>query len=172
MKYTALTLAAVASLGFGLFRQATVGVAGSTAEPYAVQSLGLTDTQYKKPVNNQLYTCGTLTVPAGTWRLSYRVMAFSSRPQSDTGTVSAFAQLTPNMQVPGRANFAQEMQTGGRVGGNSFRAIFTLSTQTVVTLYQDTTFTLGIYESEGNNWDSIQCLGGRSATIIRAEQIS
>lgn len=133
--------------------------------PLAREYVGTTDVKYDHPADKTPYPCGSLTVAAGTWRISYRVMAYSSRPQADLGTVSAFAQLAANgVSTP-------EFLTGGRAGGNLYRAIFTLSAERVVTLLARTTFTLSIFESEGNGWDTLQCLGGRSWTIIRAEAL-
>lgn len=158
-----LTLVAVAIVAPGRDQDAkATTLAGA---PLAREYRGTTDVKYKTPADNVRYPCGSLTVPPGSWRISYRVMAYSSRPPSDLGTVSAFAVLTaPGLPVP-------EFQTGGRAGGNLYRGVWTLAAERVVTLTDSTTFTLSLYQSEGGNWDSLQCLGERSNTIIRAEAL-
>ena len=139
--------------------------------PYAVEYRGMSDVKFKNPVNDVGYECGSLTVPAGAWRLSYRAMVYSSRPETDTGTVSAFAILVPTVPPDAAQADAALSRTGGRVGGNSFRAFWTLSTSFIVTLAKPATFHLLVYQSEGGNWDSLQCTGERSWTIIRAERL-
>lgn len=171
MKGTVVLLGAAA----GLWLLGVQSCGASTAQaikpapsvPLGVQYLGTTDTTFRQPANNTPYECGRLTVRPGVWRLSYRVMVYSSRPKDDTGTVSAFAYLA----APGIDGLVQDTTTGGRVGGNSYRAIWTLSTSTTVALSRPATFSLVVFQSEGDGWDSLQCLGGRSSTVIRAERL-
>jgi hypothetical protein len=159
-------IAAGAFYGFHRSPDAATATTVATSIPEAVQYRGTADVKYKKPADNTWYECGRLTVPAGTWRLSYRVMAFSQRFEKDTGTVSAFARLTSDGSTD------PDLMVGGRIGGNSFRGIWTLSTEKVVSLAVPATYVLAISESEGNNWSDLQCLGERSTTVIRAERLS
>lgn len=136
-------------------------------EPTVLQAQRVEDVKFSKPGNNTWYQCASLSVPAGTWRLSYRVVAYSSRPKADTGTVSAITTLSAS---PTSAT-DRRLTSIARVGGNSYRLIATESGSATATLEQPTTFYLLIQESEGNNWDSLQCLGGAwSPTTITAER--
>jgi hypothetical protein len=136
--------------------------------PYSVDRESPVDVKFSKPANNTWYTCASLEVPAGTWRLSYRVVAYSSRPKTDTGTVSAITTLSSVQGVQTDKRFTSM----ARVGGNSYRLVATESASEVVTLAEDTTFYLMLSQSEGGNWDSLQCLGASwSPTRIRAEAV-
>lgn len=134
--------------------------------PEAVEFRGTSDVTFKLPADNTWYTCGQLTVPAGTWRLSARAMVYSAR--LDTGTVSAFEMLSTSSSSVSDP----DLMVGGRAGGNLFRAIWTLPVEKVVVLVAPATYYLAIQESEGNDWDKLQCLGERSTTLIRAERLA
>jgi hypothetical protein len=159
-------LLAVSAFGGGTVAEA---VKAPSTIPAAVQFRGTVDVKFKAPADNTWYECGHLAVPKGTWRISYRAMVYSSRPEADTGTVSAFATLLASTVAT--AEVDPDFQVGGRVGGNSYRAIFTLTAEKIVSLASPKTFHLLISESEGNGWESLQCLGERSTTLIRAERL-
>lgn len=137
--------------------------------PYVLEATSAQDVKFSKPANNTWYTCAKLDVPAGKWRISYRVVAYSSRPKKDTGTVSAITTLSTQQG----AVTDRDLLSMSRIGGNSYRLMETESAEKVLTLSEPTTFYLQISESEGNGWDSLQCLGEAwSPTVITAEEVS
>jgi hypothetical protein len=157
-----LTLALIAAVGgtyAGLANSSTTGV------PYAVQTHDATDVKFKKPLNNTLYCGPSLDVPAGTWRLSYRAVVYSSR--LDTGTVDIFATLTtdPTRVTDPDFTYASRDNVG-------FRKIATATAEKVVTTVSDATYRLCVWQSSGSSWDSLQILGASwSPSVIRAERL-
>src|SRR5439155_14826621 len=129
------------------------------------------DTKYECPAacpqDNTWYPGGSLTVPAGKWRISDRAVVYSARTQADPGTVDAFTTLSIN----GVSVTDPAFTAAGRAGGNLFRAIFTLSAEKLVTLRRPTTFTLLVSESSGGGWDKLHFLGSVSPTTISAERV-
>lgn len=159
----ALIAVLLLAVTFGVYSAGAVSTG-----PFVLEATSAQDVKFSKPANNTWYTCAKLDVPAGKWRISYRVVAYSSRPKKDTGTVSAITTLSTQQG----AVTDRDLLSMSRIGGNSYRLIATESAEKVVTLAEPTTFYLQISESEGNGWDSLQCLGGAwSPTIITAEQV-
>jgi hypothetical protein len=154
---------------FVLLNEHNTASAVKTQLPLAVQTRDAGDQKIKTPQNNVWYYLNdSLLVPAGTWRLHYSVIAYSSR--NDTGTNEAIVTLstTPTGETD------RDLTRGWRQGGNLWRGFEPLAAEKVITLTVPTTYYLLVKQSSGKNWESLQFLGGNpngSPTIIRAERL-
>lgn len=181
MKARLLTLLPVALIAAGAFYGFSRPVPTATATqslpsvPEAVEFVGTTDVKFKQPINNTWYICGQLTLSPGTYRLSGRAAIYSSRTKKDTGTVSAIMVLTTDTSAPWSDTYPGDKRLVSfvREGGNLRVMVATETVEEVVALSSPVTYYLAIAQSEGGNWDSLQCLGAAvSPTIIRAERLS
>lgn len=137
----------------------------SVATPYTIMVSNNTDLKWKAPADNTWYCGLKLTVPAGTWRLSYRVVAYSSR--LDSGTVDAITTL---MWVQDGQQVVEPGWTSVSRDNKGTRKIDTMYASSYITTVGQT-FALCIEQSSGGNWDSLQMLGSWSPTYIMAEKI-
>lgn len=160
MKYLVTTLALLAVLA----------LPAQARENSVVQTVQTTDVKFKAPADNTLYSCASLAVPAGTWSISYRALVYSSRPKIDTGTIEAIVVLSTEQggTWPSPAALVSSLSMA-RVGGGLFRMVTTAVGGAQVTFAVPTTVYLSVFQSSGNGWDSLQCLGGTwTPTVIRA----
>jgi hypothetical protein len=171
----AICLVVAAALSGDVIGRVEASGGHGAALPQAFEYVGTTDAKFPQPANNVWNVCGSLSLQPGAYRLSGRAAVYSARPKSDLGTVSAIMALTTAQGIaapwsgttwPGD----RRLVSFARVGAQSYRMLFTEQVERAIAIDVPTTFYLAVTESEGNNWDSLQCLGASvSPTVIRAE---
>jgi hypothetical protein len=163
-------LAASALIGGG-----TAGaVKAPSSIPVAVQMIDRENHTQGNPAEDVWYPLGgSLAVPAGTWRLSYRVTVYSSRQKSDAGTIESFTTLSTSSSAATDPRFT----TVDRAGGNLYRMMVTHDAENVITAGKPTRFYVLVKESSSDSfpWDSLEVQAHTGSTlmptVIRAERL-
>jgi hypothetical protein len=169
-----VALGAVAMVLGPRFEQPAGAAKPVSSVPLAVQTIDPENHTQGNPAEDYWYALGgSLVVPAGTWRLSYRVTVYSSRQKIDPGTIESFTTLSMSNTAATDPRFTHVE----RAGGNLYRMMVTHQAENVVTVKAATRWYLLVKESSSDSfpWESLEVQAHTGSTlmptVIRAERL-